>query len=177
MQIRTLLLSGCCLALLAGASPARAASLDKTDKEFVIAAAKNDMTEAHEGQMAESQASRADVKLFAKKLVQDHSNSYQHLNQLAAKTGVTIPKGINAAKNSTIRHLVNLKGQKFDRSFITDEIAAHRHAIAAFKREAKVGQDADVKAYATKMIPVLEKHLRLAEDCAKPVRPDAERQG
>lgn len=60
---------------------------------------------------------------------------------------------------------------------LSDEIAAHRHAIAAFRREEKVGQDADVKAYAAKMIPVLEKHLRLAEDCVKPVRPGTERQG
>ncbi len=63
-----------------------------------------------------------------------------------------------------------MKDQRFDRTFITDEIAAHRHAIAVFKHEAEHGQDADVKAYATKMIPVLEKHLHLAEECAKPTR-------
>jgi putative membrane protein len=177
MQIQTLLSSACCLALLVSAGPAGGASLGNADKEFVITAAKNDMTEAHEGQMAESHANRGNLKIFAKTLIQDHSKSYQHLSELAAKTGVIIPKGIDAAKDPTIMQLVHLKGEKFDRSFITDEIAAHRHAIAIFKREAKLGQDADVKAYATKMIPVLKKHLRLAEDCAKPARPRVERQG
>jgi putative membrane protein len=63
-----------------------------------------------------------------------------------------------------------LKGESFDHEFVRDEVAAHRQAIAAFKREAQHGQDADVKAYASKTIPVLEKHLKLAENCLKPAR-------
>ena len=66
--------------------------------------------------------------------------------------------------------LVHLKGNNFDRQFVQDEIAGHRRAIAAFKREAEHGQDADVKAYANKMIPVLEKHLHMAEELAKPTK-------
>jgi putative membrane protein len=66
--------------------------------------------------------------------------------------------------------LAHLKGANFDRQFSRDEIAAHRQAIIVFKREAEHGQDAAVKAYAAKMVPVLEKHLHLAEDCAKPTR-------
>jgi putative membrane protein len=120
--------------------------------------------------MAETQATRADVKDFAKMIVQDHTESYGHLSELAAKTGFSIPKGIDTGKDRTIEQLVSLKDQRFDRAFITDEVAAHRHAVAVFKREAEHGQDAEVKAYAAKMIPVLEKHLHLAEECAKPTR-------
>ena len=130
-------------------------------------AAKTDMTEANEGQIAESQAGRADVKDLAKTLVQDHTQSYEHLTALAAKTGISIPTGINSGKIPEIQQLVHLKVPRFDRQFDTNEIADHRRAIAAFKREATHGQDADVKAYATSMIPVLEKHLQLAEQCAR----------
>jgi len=136
----------------------------------MISAAKADMTEAHEGQMAENQARRTDVRDFAKTLVKDHTESYEHLTELAAKTGASIPKGINTSKDRAIQQLVHLKGDRFDRQFARDEIAAHRQAVVAFKSEAAHGHDADVKAYATKMIPVLEKHLHLAEECAKPAR-------
>jgi putative membrane protein len=136
----------------------------------MIIAAKTDMTDAHEGQMAANQASRADVKDFAKTLVRDHTEAYQHLSELAAKTGISIPKGIDAAKDRTILQLVHSKGDRFDRQFAQDQIAAHRQAVVAFKREAAHGQDADVKGYAIKMIPVLEKHLHLAEECAKPTK-------
>jgi putative membrane protein len=149
---------------------ASAAALSPADRQFLNTAARTDMTEAHEGQMAQDQASRNDVKEFAKTLVQDHTDSYHQLSELAAKTGATIPKGINTAKVPGIMSLVHLKGAGFDRQFIRDEIAAHRHAIAVFQQEAKQAKDPAVRDYASKMIPILEKHLHLAEDCAKPMK-------
>ncbi len=164
-------LSTCWLALfVATAGAAHAASLSSADKAFMSRAAKADMTEAHEGQIAERQAMRAEVKNFANTLVHDHTESYEHLTELAAKTGVSIPKGIDSGKNRTIQQLLHLKGQAFDRGFARDEVTAHKQAIAEYKREAAHGENADVKAYATKMIPVLEKHLHLAEECAKPTK-------
>ncbi len=170
MQIQSVLSAASCLALLAGAGLARAASISNADRQFMIVAARTDMTEAHEGQMAEQQAAREDVKTFAKTQVQDHNNSYEQLGKLATKTAVSIPKGIDVAKDRTIEQLAHLKGAQFDRQFARDEIAADQRAISLFKQEAKHGQDADVKAYAEKTIPVLEKHLHLAEECAKPPR-------
>jgi len=140
-----------------------AASLNSADRQFLIMAAKADMTEAHEGQMAETRAGRADVKELGKTLSQDHTESYERLTALAAKTGISIPKGINVSRDRTIEALARLKGTQFDRAFARDEVGAHRQAIAMFKREAEHGQDPDVKAYASKMVPVLEKHLQLAE--------------
>jgi putative membrane protein len=133
----------------------------------MITVAKADMTEAHQGQLAEGQATRTDVKDLAKTLVQDHTESYQELTALSAKTGVSIPKGIDSAKDPTLRQLVHLKGPNFDKQFTRDEITSHRQALAMFKREAAHGRDEAVKAYAAKMVPVLEKHLHLAEECAK----------
>lgn len=170
MQIRSILSGACCLALFSASGIANAAALSKADRQFLIMVAKTDMTEAHEGQMAEDQAGRTDVKDFGRTLVQDHTQSYEHVTELAAKTGVSIPKGIDVAKDATMQRLAHLKGSRFDTAFDRDEVAAHRRAIAAFKREAANGQDADVKAYANTMIPILEKHLRLAEQCAKAVK-------
>ncbi len=62
---------------------------------------------------------------------------------------------------------MHLTGQRFDQAFAKNEITAERQTIAVFKREAAHGKDAEVKAYATKMIPVLEKHVQLAEACAE----------
>jgi putative membrane protein len=158
------------LLLLAAVGIASAASLSPADKQFMISAAKIDMTEAHEGQMAETQGKSDDVKNFAKTLVQDHSDSYTHLSELAAKEGVSIPKGIDTSKSASIRLLTHLTGQRFDRAFTKDEIAAERQTLAVFKREAAHGKDSDVKAYASKMIPVLEKHVQLAASCARTKR-------
>jgi putative membrane protein len=130
---------------------AYAASLSGADRQFMVMAAKTDMVEAHEGQMAENQTNQSNVKEFAKTLVQDHTESYQHLTELAAKTGVAIPKGIDVAKNGNVEQLVHLKGARFDRQFAQDEIQDHRQALAAFRRAAAHGRDAGVKAYASRI--------------------------
>jgi len=168
MKIQILLPGACLLALFPATGHAQ--TLSNADKQFMIMAAKTDMTEAHIGQMAENQANRPEVKDFAKALVQDHTDSYVHLNELAGKTGVSIPKGIDSGKDSNIQLLGHLKGATFDRTFERDEIASHRRALELFKREAAHAQNPDVKAYATSKIPVLEKHLHLAEECAKPAK-------
>lgn len=168
MKIRSMLQSACCLIIFTAAG--YSATLNNADKQFIMTAARTDMTEAHEGQIAENQAGRAEVKDFAKALVQDHTESYVQLSELAGKIGVSIPKAINTGKDRTIQELMNLKGDRFDRAFERDEIASHRRALEIFKREAAQAKDPDVKAYATGTIPVLEKHLHLAEECAKPAK-------
>lgn len=143
-----------------------AASLSHSDMDFLNSAARIDMFEAHEGEMAQNQATRGDVKDLANALVQDYSASYSQLSDLAAKTGTVIPKGIDIARNRTITQLVNLKGTSFDRRFAQDEVTAQRNALAVFKHEAKYGKDAHVKTYASQTIPVLERDLKRAETCA-----------
>jgi putative membrane protein len=131
-------------------------------------AARLNMIDAHEGQMAENQAARADVKDLAKTLVQDQSQCYGQIAELAARKNVSIPKGINARKEPAIERLGSLKGARFDRQFADNEIATGRRAIALFKREAEHGHDADVKAYAAQTIPTLQKDLKQTEALAKP---------
>jgi putative membrane protein len=152
------------LPLLAQAKTSRA------DSAFMKMAAQADMTEAHIGQMTETQASQSEVKDFGQKLIHDHTDAYAQLTSLAAKTGESIPKGINVRKITTVEQLTKLKGKRFDHQFVQAEIRDHEKAIADFKREAQHGQDPDVKAYASKMIPILEGHLRQAKALSKHVK-------
>src|SRR5215469_317844 len=153
MNIRQVTLVACIVGMTGAAF---AATLSTADKQFLSAAAKANMTEAHEGQMAAQQASRSDVKDLASMMVTDHSQAYGELSQLAAKVGYKIPVGINAAKEPDIVHLVHLKGASFDRTFCSEQVSAHRGAIALFKKEAAHGQNADVKAYASRMVATLQ---------------------
>jgi putative membrane protein len=168
MQLRCVLVSCSCAAFLGTAGMISAASLSHADKQFIVMTASRDMSEAHEGQMAESQATRADVKNFAKTLVRDHTKSYEQLTELAAKKGVSIPRGIDTARNRAIVQLVHSNGRRFDSRFVKDEITSQRRAIAVFRREVKHGRDAEVRNYAAKMLPVLESDLHQAEKCANP---------
>jgi putative membrane protein len=167
MKMRTFFSGAGCLAALMAGGIAAAKTVNYSDRAFMADAARLAMTEAHKGQMAENQAVRGDVKDLAKTLVRDYSDSYGHLSELAAKHGISIPRGIDAGRGPGIVQLVHLKGDRFDRQFIREEITANHQAIALFKREAARGRDADVKAWAAKMVSVIENDLVAAQNCVK----------
>jgi putative membrane protein len=167
MTFRFSALAGVCLCVAGVQAMAQAASLSNTDKQFMTMAATANMTEAHLGQMAESQAANANLKTFGQTLVQDHTRAYEELHALSNKTGENIPKGIDTGKDASIQQLRKLKGAGFDKRFVQHEIQDHQRVLAAFKREAEHGQNPDVKAYAQKLLPTIEEHLHKAQEIAK----------
>lgn len=165
MHCKHFWMSACCMAAFCVPMVASGATLSKTDTQFMKMAAQVNMTEAHIGQMAQTQGSAQNVKDFGKTLSDDHMASYGGLSALANKTGGDIPKAL--AKNATVTRLKTLKGKSFDRAFMQDEVQDHKTALAAFKKEAEHGDNPDVKAWAQSMIPKLEGHLQAAENLQK----------
>ena len=87
MRLTNILGALCCATLLGVVAMAQSKDLSAGDKAFLKTAAEAEMTEAHMGQMAESQASAADVKDFGKKLDQDHTAAYSEISGVANKIG------------------------------------------------------------------------------------------
>jgi len=139
----------------------------KSDEAFLAAAAQADMTIVHIGKMAQERAETPKLKEFANTLVQDHTNDYQELTELAAKAGDGIPKAIDKQNDHTISMLDHQKGKSFDHAFLESQSAEHERLVSAFKREAEHGSNPDIKAYATKALPTMEQHLHDIEDLLK----------
>ena len=166
MYMRITLSGLCCMALCCIPAFAQATG-SANDQKFVDFAAQTDMTEAHLGQLAQDQSSNQAVKDFAQMLVTDHTDDYNKLTAAATKAGATVPKGIDAEHNKIIAPFEKAKGAAFDRRFERDMVSGHTKAIAEYKKEEADGQNADMKAYATAALPVLEKHLQAAKDLEK----------
>ena len=156
----------CCGALCALPAFSQAPA-SGTDQQFIDTAAQIDMTEAHIGQMAQDQGGTQGVKDFGQMLVTDHTADYNTLTAAATKAGATVPKGIDKEHDRMIAPLEKLKAAAFDRKFVHAMVAGHEKAIAEYQREAKDGQNADIKAYATAALPTLQKHLQTARDLEK----------
>jgi putative membrane protein len=56
-----------------------------------------------------------------------------------------------------------LKGKDLDVAFANISVSGHEAAIDIFKKEESAGSNAAVKAYATKYLPMLQTHLRMAK--------------
>ena len=58
-------------------------------------------------------------------------------------------------------------GEDFDRRYAESMgVEAHEDNIELFQKASKEAEDADVKAYAQKTLPALQKHLEMARELA-----------
>ena len=55
--------------------------------------------------------------------------------------------------------LKGLNGDDFDKEFVSDMLDDHEKDVSTFQKESQNSTDPDVKAFAAKTLPVLQKHL------------------
>ena len=133
------------------------------DTKFVLNAAKGGLAEVEMGRLAAGKASSAQVKEFGQRMVTDHSKANDELKQIASQKGITLPKAVDAAEEKKMDSMSKLSGEAFDRAYMADMVADHKKDVAEFKKEASSGKDSDVKSFASKTLPTLQDHLKMAQ--------------
>jgi putative membrane protein len=139
------------------------------DEMFVLDVAKDGTAEVELGKLASEKAASDDVKKFGQRMVTDHGKAGDELKTLAQSKNITLPTSPDPKAKTAHDRLAKLTGQAFDRAYMQEMVAGHRKAVAAFKKESTSGKDPDVKAWATKTLPTIEEHFKMAQDIAKNV--------
>ncbi len=153
----------------ATSSSSSAGMLSAADKKFVMEAARGGMAEVELGQLAAQKASSSEVKSFGQMMVDDHTKANDELKSLASGKGITVPTDLDAKSKAQKARLEKLSGEEFDRAYMRDMERDHRKDVAEFKRESASGKDQELKDWAGKTLPTLEKHLQHAEQTASAV--------
>lgn len=133
-----------------------------TSEEFLSKAMQGDASEIKLGQLAERNAGSAAVRNFGKTLVVDHSKAEQQVKATAGSLGYQPPEQPAGEAQQEYDKLQALSGSAFDREFVDYMVKDHQKDIAAFRKEAQA-KDGPTSALAKKQLPVLEKHLKLAQ--------------
>jgi putative membrane protein len=63
-----------------------------------------------------------------------------------------------------VAQLSQLQGAEFDKAYIRQEVQDHEKAVSLFEKEAKSGQDAQLKNFAETTLTTLKDHLKQAQD-------------
>ena len=134
--------------------------LSVADNDFVLAAAQGGMTEVKLGELAAQKAVRDDVKAFGQMMVKDHSAINADLKALAALKGVTLPEGLDVKHQRMVDKMAALTGSGFDDAYVADMVKGHKKDSKSFKVESAKTEDADIKSFLDKSIPVVDEHLR-----------------
>ena len=143
-----------------------AAPAGTVDAAFVTDGIKGDTAEVAIGQLAAQKGSTQAVKDFGNMLVTDHGGHKQKLIDLAGSAGITVPTEPAEAGHATLLKLQGLSGPAFDKAFASSLVDSHHKGIAKNEAQAKSG-DPQTAAIAQQTLPVLKKHLEMAEKLAQ----------
>jgi putative membrane protein len=134
-----------------------------SDAKFVVLATAGGMAEVQFGKLAEKQASNADVRKFAEKMVEAHTKANKQLNDLAFTKKWEVAAAMDRDHQAEYDRLMRLEGADFDRMYMRDQVRDHEKVISLFENEAKNGDDAQLKAWVNKTLPHLREHLKEAK--------------
>lgn len=95
-------------------------------------------------------------------MVADHTRANKELTELATRKGVKFDtRGVKAQ---------NIGAADFDRTYLKLLEVDHKSDIADFEKQAKNGNDRDLKSWAAKTLPMLKEHLAMVQNAMKTAR-------
>ena len=150
-------------------------TLHKKDVKFLVEAASSSRMEIELGQMAQQKGTSQEVKDFGAMMVQDHTKATEELKSLVASKGASLPDTLMPKHRALMDRLNGLEGAEFDKAYMAVMRDAHENDIDEFEDEATDARDPDVKAFATKQLPILQGHHQHAKD-AKGTMKDNQKQ-
>jgi putative membrane protein len=137
-------------------------STSSLDQEFMKMAANSDQFEVRTSQLALEKTSNPEVKRYAQKMIQEHTESTQQLTQLASQRAVTLPSSPDPFQQAIIAQLTPLTGTQFDRAYLAAQTNGHMLTVAVFQTEIGQGKDRDIQSFASKLLPTIAGHYQMA---------------
>jgi putative membrane protein len=128
------------------------------------------MAEIRVCQLTLQKTSNNDVKQFAQRMLEDHARTDKEIAELAARKGVSLPQDVSATQKLTYDKLAILNGAAFDKEFMDHNVSDHEGDVKDFKEQVDEGTDADVKAFASKTLQMLQMHLQMSKDVDNKVK-------
>jgi putative membrane protein len=135
---------------------------DAGDKGFVDKAATGGMAEVKLSKLAMDKAQSTEVKQFARKMVEDHTKANMELKQIAEKKSIAVPTALDEKHQKAYDKLTKLTGADFDKEYMATMAMDHDDTVKLFKEQSQNGQDPELKSFAMKTLPILEKHDDMA---------------
>jgi putative membrane protein len=158
---------GLALALLGSGVNSWAAdkgSIDAGDMKFMKHTGEEGMAEVKIAELGTQKAQSADVKNFAKMLVDDHTKANSELAALAKNKSVDLSAMVTPKAADEFRDLEKHSGTDFDKAFLDHMLKSHKDTVSKFEDIEKNGKDSELKAWVSKTLPTLRAHLDKAKE-------------
>ncbi|HEU5047290.1 MAG TPA: DUF4142 domain-containing protein [Rickettsiales bacterium] len=135
-------------------------------KDFVEKAAVAGKFEIESSQLALTKAHDSDVKDFAQKMIDDHTDVDKKLHDTVDSNhiDVKIPDSLDSKHEKLLEKLKKASDDNFDSEYTDIQVKAHKEAVSLFSGYAKHGDNDALKTLAKDTLPTLKEHKKMADD-------------
>lgn len=133
-------------------------AVDDEVQDFLKEMAEARMIDLEQGNTASQRATTRPLKDYGILMVRDQTEMLKQLQAIAKRKQVSIPFSVGPDKAGDLSELKELHGKNFDKKFIRMMINDHKSDLKKLQRAIR-SDDADVKVFATRYLPMVEAHL------------------
>lgn len=145
------------------------ARLSSGDGKALKDMAQADINEIAAARIALSKAQSSEVKAFAQQMVEDHGGALAKVQAAAQQKGVALPTEPDARHKAMAARLEKQSGGVFDKMYMENAgTRDHKTVLSTLQSDSRNIKDPDVKALADAHTPVVEQHLKSAQQLSMP---------
>ena len=135
-----------------------------TDSHFVDHAYTDGQNEIILNQMALQRSRNEDVRKFAQKMLEDHGKANQQLTLLVSELRIPVPDKPLPDQAKEMQKISSNEVQNFDKEYMDYMVKDHEKAVKLFEQASKELKNDRLKDFASKTLPTLKEHLKLAKE-------------
>jgi putative membrane protein len=133
------------------------------DQDFVTKAAQGNAAEVALGKIVATKSKDPDVKQFAQMMVKDHTTALDQLQELAQSKNLNFNDDLPDDAKALQQKLSSDTGKQLDKDYMDGMVEDHQKDVQEFTDKSQNAKDPDVKQWASKTLPTLQKHLEKAQ--------------
>ena len=130
---------------------------------FVEKATLSNMFEIESAKLALERSKVQPIKDYAQAIIDAHTASSSELAPLASAALVTAPTQLDSGFQSQLKQLQDASVADFDDRYLDQQTEVHENTASLLKDFSANGKDAQLQAFALKMLPIVEAHLTQAK--------------
>lgn len=143
--------------------PQEKIELSNADRKLMRQLAQAHLAEIKMSALATAISGDTAIRGYGEKMLEEHLTALDELRQLANRTGVVLPGGVEKEHAAVLHQLALKAGDEFDRMYLDQAgFASHEQSHRMFQEASGRAESPMLKAYAARLVPVIGQHLQLA---------------
>lgn len=138
---------------------------------FVTQVYQDGLGEIQLSQLAVQQATDDQVRNYAQRMIDEHTQVNNQISTLAQQKNITLPNGLTPSQQAAANQLARLSGPDFDKAYMDMNVVTHAKDVRLARQQRDDTSDADIQNFARTASSRLTEHLIAAVEIDRTIEP------